>query len=207
MSTDQTNEAAMKELVGDIFHLTGQKVEVTDPIVVAALIHSQLIRRAGDDAANVIHFAVQKAKAELELAVKAEREAASDISRATAQAYQDIVTAARAATEAEVPKLQVRFVNLAQDVLQQVRKEASATAPIGWKVKVAFGAAGLVLLGALAGGVIGSAWSGKGRASETGVNPDQAKQLEAGRDFLQVLPQLDEATKTKLIHMIQKNRQ
>lgn len=195
-------EALTAELLGDVGKLHDEVKAVGGAIPGAA----ESIRQAGRDAAAMIEAAGKQVQADLENAVKAERQAAADISRSTSQAYQDIVMAARAATEAEVPKLQVRFVNIAQDVLEQVRKEASSTAPIGWKVKMGFGAGGLVLLGALAGGIIGSAWFAKGRAPEAAMTADQAKQLEAGRDFLQVLPQLDEATKNKLIHMIQKNR-
>lgn len=196
-------EALTAELLGDVGKLHDEVKAVGAALPGAA----DAIRQAGRDAAAMIEAAGKQVRADLENAVKAERQAASDISRATSQAYQDIVQAARAATEAEVPKLQVRFVAIAQDVLETVRKEASATAPIGWKVKMGFGAGGLVLLGALAGGIIGSTWFSKGQAPASAVTDEQAKQLEAGRDFLAVLPQLDDTTRNKLIHMIQKNRQ
>lgn len=200
---NEQTTADTKSLVGEIFQLTGQKVEVDDPIVVAALIHSQLIRRAGQDAMTAIQAAVTQSLSDLGEAVKAERQAAADIGRATAEAYTQIIAAARAAGEAEVPKMHTQFVNIAQDVLQQVRKEASASAPYGWKIKVSMGIAGLVLLGGLAGGIVGAAWFGKGTAPTV----EQSKQIEAGRDFLQVLPQLDPGTRDKLIRMIEKNRQ
>lgn len=196
-------EALTAELLGDVGKLHDEVKAVVAAIPGAA----EAIRQAGRDAAASIEAAGKQVQADLENAVKAERQAAADISRSTSQAVQDIVTAARAATEAEVPKLQVHFVNIAQDVLEQVRKEASSTAPIGWKVKMGFGAGALVLLGALAGGIIGSAWFGKAHTPDATMTAEQAKQLEAGRDFLQVLPQLDEPTKAKLVHMIQKNRQ
>lgn len=200
---NEQTAADTKNLVSEIFSLTGQKVEVDDPIVVAALIHSQLIRRAGQDAMTSIQSAVSQSVAELDAAVKAEREAAANISQATAEAYTQIVAAAKAATEAEVPKMQAEFSKIAQDVLAKIRKDASASAPHGWKVKVALATAGLVLLGGLAGGVIGAAWSGK-RATLT---EEQTQQIAAGKDFLQLLGQLDQPTKERLIKLVQKNHE
>lgn len=197
-------EKVAKGLVGEIFELTGQKVEPHDPIVVAALIHSQLIRRAGQDAISGIQSAVAQSLADLAEAVKAERQAAADIGKATAEAHSQIIAAARAASEAEVPKMHAQFINIAQDVLLQVRKEAGAAAPQAWKIKVSLGIAALVLLGAAAGAIIGSTWWGK--AAPAKLTDEQSKQIEAGRDFLQVFPQLDQGTKDKLVRMIEKNR-
>lgn len=194
--------ADAKNLVSEIFTLTGQKVEVDDPIVVAALIHSQLIRRAGQDAMTAIQSAVNSAVADLTNAVNAERQAAAEISQATAAAYQQVVAAAKAATEAEVPKMQTQFIGIAQDVLQQVRKEAGAAAPSAWKIKVGLVLSGVVLLGGLAGGIIGANWSGSGKLSA-----DEVKQIAAGKDFLQLLPQLDQQTRDKLVRLIEKNHQ
>lgn len=191
----------LKELVGEIFQLTGQKVGFDDPIVVAALIHSQLIRRAGHDAMTSIQSAVDKVLVDLAEAVKDERKAAADISQATASAYQQVVIAAKAATESEGPKMQAQFISIAQDVLQQVKKEAGAAAPAGWKIKVGLALSSVVLLGGLAGVVIGSTWYGKPSKSL-----DEVKQLAAGKDFLQILPQLDPPTREKLVRLIEKNR-
>lgn len=128
------------------------------------------------------------------------RDAAQDLAGAVGKAIGDL---GQAAAAAEVAKIEAQVAEIAKAVLSQVRKEASASAPHGWKVKVALGVTGLVLLGALAGGVIGAAWFGKAAPP----TPEQAKQIEAGRDFLQVLPQLDDTTRDKLVKMIQKNRQ
>lgn len=46
----------------------------------------------------------------------------------------------------------------------------------------------------------------QGRAGAVAPDQETAKQIEAGRDFLQLLPQLDNPTKEKLVRMIQKNR-
>ncbi|MDR5740075.1 hypothetical protein [Caballeronia sp. LZ016] len=48
------DESDVRNLVGEIFELTGQKVEVSDPIVSAALIQSEMLRKAGAEAAASI---------------------------------------------------------------------------------------------------------------------------------------------------------
>lgn len=136
---------------------------------------SEAVRGAGRDAADSIGVAVSKAVAEL----------------------------TKSAADAEVAKVKAQVNKIAEEVLTQVRKEASASAPYGWKVRVGLGVCAVMLLGGLAGGIIGAAWFGKTHTPTA----EQAKQIEAGRDFLLVLPQLDQQTKEKLIRMIEKNRQ
>ena len=87
-------------------------------------------------------------------------------------------------------------------MLKQVRDEAGASAPAAWKIKVGLVLSGVVLLGGLAGGIIGAEWYGKGAPSQ-----EQVKQIAAGKDFLQLLPQLDQATRDTLVHLIEKNHQ
>jgi hypothetical protein len=55
----------VQALLVDIFAMTGQKVEISDPLVAAALIHSALLRRAGQDAARAIEQAAQSARHDL----------------------------------------------------------------------------------------------------------------------------------------------
>jgi hypothetical protein len=45
-SSSTADPKEVQALLVDIFALTGQKVEIDDPIVAAALIHSTLLRRA-----------------------------------------------------------------------------------------------------------------------------------------------------------------
>lgn len=52
----------VQSLLLDIFARTGQKVELNDPVVTAALIHSALLRRAGQEAALAIDQAAQRAR-------------------------------------------------------------------------------------------------------------------------------------------------
>jgi hypothetical protein len=61
-----TNSEEVQALLVDIFVLTGQKVQKDDPLVAAALIHSALLRRAGEDAARAIALAAQSARQDTE---------------------------------------------------------------------------------------------------------------------------------------------
>lgn len=59
--TDPAGAHQVQALLVDIFAQTGQKVEISDPLVAAALIHSALLRRAGQDAARAIRETAQSA--------------------------------------------------------------------------------------------------------------------------------------------------
>jgi len=151
-----------------------------------------------------LHERVKDLDAALPEAAETIRAAGRDVAQEIKGAVQAAVTdLSKGAAEVEVARIQAQVGEIAQAVLSQVRKEASAAAPHGWKIKAALGMGGLILLGGLAGGIIGAAWFGKGQVPSA----EEAKQIEAGRDFLQVLPQLDDATKEKLVWMIQKNRE
>jgi len=56
----------VQALLVEIFARTGQKVEAGDPVVAAALIHSALLRRAGQDAARAIEQAALRARQDAE---------------------------------------------------------------------------------------------------------------------------------------------
>lgn len=73
--------ADTQKLVQDIFLLTGQKVEPNDPIVVAALIQSALIRRAGLDAEAGIKVVMAKALGELAESNREQQEVADKLAR------------------------------------------------------------------------------------------------------------------------------
>jgi len=73
--------ADAQKLVQDIFLLTGQKVDANDPIVVAALIQSALIRRAGLDAEAGIRLMMAKSLAELAEVNRGQREVSDKLTR------------------------------------------------------------------------------------------------------------------------------
>lgn len=79
-----------KNLVDEIFSLTGQKVEIDDPIVVAALLHSQLIRRAGQDAVGGIQAVMARSLIDLAEAVKAQQETTDAVKMAPNKVTTDV---------------------------------------------------------------------------------------------------------------------
>ena len=80
--TDPADAHQVQALLVDIFALTGQKVEISDPLVAAALIHSALLRRAGQDAAWAIEQATQRARQESEHSAHEQQLAAGEFLRA-----------------------------------------------------------------------------------------------------------------------------
>jgi hypothetical protein len=141
---------------------------------------AQVIRDAGRDAADSIHVAVGKAVSELNHVV-----ASSD-----------------------AVKMQTHFDQVAQVLLAEIRKGASSVAAGGQvhpgkngRKTIVLVAIAAAVAGMLIGGFAGS------RSSQAIPNEQTTRQMEAGRDFLQLLPQLDKSTKAKLVRMIEKNRE
>ena len=66
MSAPGAADEEVQALLVEIFARTGQKVEAGDPVVAAALIHSALLRRAGQDAARAIEQAALRARPDAE---------------------------------------------------------------------------------------------------------------------------------------------
>ena len=126
-------------------------------------------------------------------------DAAATIQGAVDQAVQGL---AKGAAEAEAAKIQAEFVRVAEKTLADIRKQAHASAPAGWKIKVALSMSITLLVAAAAGGVVGYQVGAKRQPSA-----DEVRQLAAGKDFLQVLPQLDQTTRDKLVRLIEKNHQ
>ena len=80
--TDPADAHQVQALLVDIFAQTGQKVEINDPLVAAALIHSALLRRAGQDAARAIEQAAQRARQDAERSAREQQLAADQLQRA-----------------------------------------------------------------------------------------------------------------------------
>ncbi len=144
MEQSQNNKLAA--LIVEVFELTGQKLTLDDPVLVAALLQSELVRKAGDDAASMLRDATTEVVAELIEAVKVEREHAANLNRAAADALQRIAEGAKAISNAEQASLATRFEQTAADTLDRVRKEAAKQAPGGMRWRyTSFGLAGLAL--------------------------------------------------------------
>lgn len=78
----------VEALCAEIYRLTGQKVTSDDPILLAALFQSELINRAGENAAALFQDAVAKSVAQLADAVKAEHQQAANLDKSVATAFQ-----------------------------------------------------------------------------------------------------------------------
>ncbi|MEX3581716.1 MAG: hypothetical protein VB137_02195 [Burkholderia sp.] len=115
------------------------------------------------------------------------------INGAAQEATEQAKAAVRAAGDEEADRLRGELAKVAKEVLQDVHRQAAQSAPDGWKIKVALALAGLAIISALAGGVVG-AWL----FSSSSLSAEEQKQLQAGKDILRVWPQLDEATKNPL---------
>lgn len=135
------------------------------------------------DAAGAIRQAGQDSAGTIQLAVD---KAVGELSKGVA--------------DAEVAKLQASFMSVAEGVLRDIRKEASTAAPSGWKIKVAVSLCLVVALSGVAGAIVGAAYVKRQHGDE------EARQIAAGKDFLNVLPLLDQPTRDKLASLIEKSR-
>lgn len=143
---EPTQENKLAALIVEVFELTGQKLTLDDPVLVAALLQSELIKRAGGDAALMLREAAMEVVAELIKAVKVEREHAANLNRTAADALQKIAEGAKAIGSAEQATMATRFEQTAVDTLDRVRKEAAKQAPGGMRWRyTSFGLAGLAL--------------------------------------------------------------
>ncbi|MDP2367184.1 hypothetical protein [Rhodoferax sp.] len=171
MEPTQANKLAA--LIVEVFELTGQKLTLDDPVLVAALLQSELIKKAGGDAALMLREAAMEVVAELIKAVKVEREHATSLNRAAADALQKIAEGAKAISSAEQANMATRFEQSAIDTLDRVRKEASKQAPGGMRWRYAtLGLAGLAL--GIAGTVI------TGQLITSRVGSEQVRLLHNG---------------------------
>lgn len=148
-----------------------------------------------------LHDDVKQLATALPDAAGAIRQAGQD-SAGTIQAAVDkaVGDLSKSAVEMEVAKLLAAFIGVAETVLRGVRKEASTAAPSGWKIKVVVSLCLVVALSGVAGVIVGAAYVKFLHSDE------EKRQIAAGKDFLQILPQLDPPTREKLVRLIEKNR-
>ena len=163
----------LDELCAEIYRLTGQKVTRDDPILLAALFQSELINKAGENAAALFQDTVAKSVALLAESVKEEREQAASLDKSVASAFQQIADGAKKVGDQELASMQGKFARMASETLEQVRRESAARAPGGiwWKGSAVF------LVGALFG--LGGGFTvGKGLAPK--LTDDQVRLMHNG---------------------------
>lgn len=188
-----------KAVVQDVFETTGQKIDVDDPLVAAALVNSRVQARAADRAIAAIDAAVRAGVADLASAASAEREAAGAASESIAAALRDVRTSIEAGGDNELSSLRLRFAEAADSVLREVAGKARDAAPQVWKFRVGAVLCAGALLFALAGGIVGSEFFGR----QADRSPDEVRELAAGRDFIAILPQLDPDTRAKVVKLVE----
>ena len=108
----------------------------------------------------------------------------------------------KTAAQSEVGKMRAQFSDVVVEMLEQVRREAGEVAPSGWKIKFGILALSVMLLSGAAGLAVGATWFSKVRPNTA----EQAQQLSIGKSLMEILPQLDKATKDKLLHQLEKNQ-
>jgi hypothetical protein len=178
----------IEALCAEIYRLTGQKVTADDPILLAALFQSELINKAGENAAALFQDTVAKSVAQLADAVKAEREQAANLDKTVATAFQQIADGAKKAGDQELATMQGRFARMASETLDQVRRESARRAPGGlwWKLAA-------MLCSGLAAGLIGGVVLGKGMAPK--LSDNQVRLMHNGMLLDEAWPKLPKATR------------
>lgn len=153
-----------KALTEEIFSITGQKVAIDDPIVVAALVQSRLIRRAGADAAAEVLSAAGRMLAAGQGGqdtAQALRDAAAASARALrSAARRAIAEQAAAAVREDTRRAQAARVEAAghrSALVGEAKKVFDAIQAAGSGRRLAVVVALVALVSGLAGAVVGYA--------------------------------------------------
>ena len=142
-------------------------------------------------------------QAAAQAAVTAGESAKLDIRQAVASAAADVVGQS---VSNEIAKAVGQVNDAASNLVTQTNAAKQEILGAGRSMSWGFGR---ILAMVIAGGCISGLVTVGGMQYLHGrgaVDAETAKQAEAGRDFIQLLPQLDAPTKEKLIRLIQKNR-
>jgi hypothetical protein len=140
--------------------------------------------------------------AELEGAVRAEQQAATALRVEESAAHKRMAVATKAASEAELASMNRRIHRIADQVLEQIRFEATNKAPSAWKAKVCVGMTISLLAVASAGVIIGSIWND----ATFFITKEESKQLAFGKKMEKILPQLDKRTLNKIVEVSENSK-
>ena len=143
-------DEAIAAVCAEVYRLTGQTITDNDPILLAALFQSELMRKAGADITTAFEQTVAQAIAMLADAVKEERAQAANLDKSVAAAFQQIANGAKAAGDAELATMQGRFARMAAETLDQVRREAQRAVPNNYRWKMTLAAVAGLAAGLLA---------------------------------------------------------
>lgn len=181
-------DEAIAAVCAEVYRLTGQTITDNDPILLAALFQSELMRKAGADITTAFEQTVARAIAMLAEAVKEEREQAANLDKSVAAAFQQIANGAKAAGDNELATIQGRFARMAAETLDQVRRDAQRTAPRNYRWKM--------LLATIAGLATGLLASVVLHHSETPrYSDEQARLIHNGLLLDEAWPKLPKAAR------------
>lgn len=145
-----SKDEAIAAVCAEVYRLTGQTITDNDPILLAALFQSELMRKAGADITTTFEQTVAKAIAMLADAVKEERTQAANLDKSVAAAFQQIANGAKIAGDNELATMQGRFARMAAETLDKVRRDAQRAAPNHYRWKMALAAIAGIAAGLLA---------------------------------------------------------
>lgn len=222
MAASTAMEALTAELLGDVGKLhddvkalhellpTMTKAASDDLHVITGKVGEALQLQAGhylaaaEKLASVLKGMSEEIdRAAAQAAVTAGESAKLDIRQAVASAAADVVGQS---VSTEIAKAVGQVNDAASNLVTQTNAAKQEILGAGRSMSWGFGR---ILAMVIAGGCISGLVTVGGMQYLHGrgaVDAETAKQAEAGRDFIQLLPQLDAPTKEKLIRMIQKNR-
>jgi hypothetical protein len=121
----ETSSVETQQLLVDIYSMTGQKVEINDPLVAAALIQSYLIKKSGNDTSISI-----------------------------TQSFENSSNSLLKELRSEIENLRNNFSNDTQKALEKMRKEVEA-APLKSKLPNLLASLFIFTMGILFGGFMG----------------------------------------------------
>lgn len=147
METDDS----MKILAEEIFALTGQKVEIFDPVIVAALFQSKLLREAHIDSANYFNAAVTSLIGNVSESMENKQTVIDALVKAQDSANHKMAVYAKNVLRSELPKVREEFHEIAIEVL----KEANGLAANNLATRLLAIMPVIVLVAAFAGFYVG----------------------------------------------------
>jgi len=207
-------EIERKKLAVEIFEITGQKVELDDPVVTAALFYSHYMRKSSAIVAEQIaHQSAQSAQeivkklevtvencvAELALAVSHEREVAAQSHLAAEQAYNKVMTLVSAGSKSEISNIKNTLTAHANLLLAKIKQSGQTPNTGRWYVSTVAAVICAVLIGAT-GAVAGVTFY-----DQRGFSPEDTRLLSMGRDMSKVIPYLDKESKDRLAKLVKEH--
>lgn len=207
-------EFLYKEVLGDVHtvleHMENLKKEfplAADSMADKLNVQTGHYLMAAEKLADVLQNMSQEIdRSAAQAAVTAGESAKLDIRKAAAAAATEVVGQT---VGDEVAKIVNQVNNAANNLVTQTGAAKHEILGAARSVSWGFGRIlGMVVAGGVISGLVvalGAPYL-QGRVAVPAPDEETAKQIEAGRDFIQVLPQLDNATREKVTRLILKNR-